>query len=155
MAKIKNYFIVKAIFLCSKIGAHRTALKLVNRSLRRNISLNNLRKAVNLAKKSNNNILVEKYANEAIKRYPTNSFGYLEKANLLIDEGEVTQARDILSKAPKSAGTHSALTRLKNHKSIPLKVAKEKNLVEKKSKLELAFQTAGSDHTLLNAIANQ
>lgn len=155
MTKIKNYFIVKAIFLCSKIGAHRTALKLVNRSLSRNISLNNLRKAVSLAKKSNNYTLVEKYANEAIKRYPTNSFGYLEKANLLIDEGEIAQAKDILSKAPKSAATHSTLSRLKKYKVTPLKIAKEKILVEKKSELELAFQTAGSDHTLLNAIANQ
>lgn len=155
MAKIKNYLIVKAIFLCSKMGAHRTALKLVSRSLNRSISLNNLRKAVNLAKNSKDDGLVEKYADEAIKRYPTNSFGYLEKANLLIDAGKIAQAKDILSKAPKSAGAHSALAKLKKHKATPLKIVKEKNLVEKKSELELAFLTAGSDHVLLNAIANR
>lgn len=155
MTKLKNYLIVKTIFLCSKIGAHRTALNLVNRNLNRSISLNNLTKAVSLAKKSNDDVLVEKYAEEAIARYPTNSFGYLEKANILIDAGKIQEAREILSKAPKSAGTHSALARLKNKKATPAKTAKEKIMVEKKSELEIAFQTAGSDHNLLTAIANQ
>lgn len=168
MASIKHKVAVKMVFILSKIGAHKKALTWVDRTLNDKVSLNQLRHAVIAAKSNGHEYLLDKYIFEAISRYPSNSFGYVEKAASLVAKGRTFEAMEFLERAPdsrakqlalvkikstqnisKTTKTHSASTPKINTKSKP-KIKFEPTL--KANPLEREILNAGNDAALLLSI---
>ncbi|NBF16474.1 capsule biosynthesis protein [Pseudomonas sp. Fl4BN2] len=157
MISIQRHIIVKAIFLLSKMGAHRASLACTDRLLRLNVSLSQLRQAVVTANLHNNQASALRYANSAIEKYPSNSFGYIEKAKILAGRGDEEEAVETLKLAPSCSQVSEILALYRS----PLFAQQSKETFSKPkplvstSDLEKSFLLAGNDESWLNIIATQ
>ncbi|UVL68188.1 capsule biosynthesis protein [Pseudomonas sp. B21-031] len=156
MLSIQRNLIVKAIFLLSKIGAHRASLACTDRLLQLDVSLSQLRQAVASATARNDHDAVLRFATYAIEKFPANSFGYLEKARVLKDQGDSDEAVEILKLAPSCGPVSDALRSYRSkssRKSKPVAKKPKTQLTEKD--LEQSLVLAGNDASWLSIIAEQ
>ncbi|HDS1736315.1 capsule biosynthesis protein [Pseudomonas sp. BP8] len=157
MLSIQRNLIVKAIFLLSKIGAHRASLAFTDRLLQLDVSLSQLRRAVASANSQNDNEAALRFATYAIDKFPANSFGYLEKAKVLAHQGNTDEAVAVLKLAPSCGPVSEALRshRLKPSKSSKKSVVKKPKAQLTEQDLEQSLLMAGNDLSWLNIIAEQ
>lgn len=159
MFPLKRHILVKAIFLLSKIGAHRASLAYTDQLLHSNLSLSQLRKAVENASSRSDHETILRLSSYAIEKYPSNSFGYIEKANILAAQGDIEHAISTLKKAPSCRPISETLESLKK---TPAKVIKPKEKNKQKdtfqelpSDLENNLIQAGNEPSLLSLIVEQ
>ncbi len=156
MLSIQRHLIVKTIFLLSKLGAHRASVACSDRLLKLNVSLSQLKTAVASAHARNDHAMVLRFASYAIEKFPTNSFGYLEKARALNVQGQAEEAVEILKTAPSCGPISEAL---RSYRLTPSR--KPKNIAFKpkvqlsEKDLEQSLLMAGNDASWLNIIAEQ
>lgn len=158
MLSIQRHIIVKAIFLLSKFGAHRASLACTDRLLRLNVSLSQLRQAVMAANAHNNHESALRYSNYAIEKYPSNSFGYIEKAKILAACGAEDDAVETLQQAPSCSQVSEVLALYRPSKpkqQKPKKAPPKPESLISTSELERFFLMAGNDSSWLNIIVDQ
>ena len=158
MLSIQRHIIVKAIFLLSKLGAHRASLACTDRLLGLNVSLSQLRQAVIAANAHNNQESALRYSNYAIEKYPSNSFGYIEKAKILAARDAVDQAIETLQQGPSCSQIYDmiALYRpITSQKQKSKKAPPKPESLVSSSELEQFFLMAGNDSSWLNIIVDQ
>ncbi|MEX5343939.1 capsule biosynthesis protein [Pseudomonas sp. I2] len=158
MQSIQRHLIVKAIFLLSKFGAHRASLACTDRLLRLNVSLGQLRQAVLTAITQNDYDAALRFSTYAIERYPSNSFGYLEKAKILAARGATEDAIETLEQAPSCGPVLDAM--LQYRIAPPISKPKKSNTIKPRPRvptddLESSLLMAGNDASWLNIIAEQ
>ena len=170
MSSLKQHLLVKSIFLLSKLGAHRASLAYTDKLLRSEASLSQLRKAVDSAYANGDHDAALKISEYAIQNYPSNSFGYTEKAKIQAEQGAVDAAIQTLNLAPSCAPVNDALSKLRFGEAPPKKAAMPKAKPKAKAKpkvkpkaalpagpsaLEVSLLKAGSDISVLELIAQQ
>lgn len=168
MSSLKQHLLVKSIFLLSKFGAHRASLAYTDKLLRSETSLSQLRKALDSAYASGDHDAALKISEYAIQNYPSNSFGYIEKAKIQAEQGAVDAAIQTLNLAPSCAPVNDALSKLRFGEVAPKKMVSPKAKAKAKPKakpkaaspaapsaLEISLIKAGSDASVLELIAQQ
>jgi tetratricopeptide (TPR) repeat protein len=158
MLSIQRHIIVKAIYLLSKIGAHRASLACTDRLLQLNVSLGQLRQAVRTANAHNNHESALRYSNYAIEKYPSNSFGYIETAKILAAQGAKDKAVETLLRAPSCTQVSEVLAVYRPsqpQQQIPKTSKNKGKSLVSSSELEQAFLMAGNDSSWLNNIVGQ
>jgi tetratricopeptide (TPR) repeat protein len=158
MQSIQRHITVKAIFLLSKIGAHRASLAFTDKLLRSNVSLSQIRQAVVAANAHNNEASALRYASYAIERYPSNSFGYLEKARILAARGAEDEAIETLQQGPSCSQIYDMLALYRPTRSAkqkPKKTPPKPASLVSSSELEQFFLMAGDDSSWLSIIVEQ
>jgi len=156
MLSIQRHLIVKAIFLLSKIGAHRASLACTDKLLQLNVSLSQLRQAVASAHAREDHETALRFSTYAIEKFPSNSFGYLEKAKILATLGETEEAVEILRIAPACGPVSDALRSYQSHsKPAAKKTVKKPQARVASHDLEQSLLMAGNDASWLGIIAEQ
>ncbi|EJN40119.1 capsule polysaccharide export protein [Pseudomonas sp. GM84] len=158
MSSIQRHLIVKAIFLLSKIGAHRASLACTDKLLQLNVSLSQLRQAVSAAHARDDHETALRFTTYAIEKFPANTFGYLEKAKILAARGNTAEAVEVLSTAPNCGPVSDAL---RSYQTSSKPAVKAKKAVKKpqalvsSNDLEQSLLMAGNDASWLGIIAEQ
>lgn len=111
--KVVEYGFVRFLAL---LGLKRAGLVVFDQLDPASVSLRLLKFSIELARNSGDDQRLQRYIEQALKRFPFNTLGYLESANEWVRNGNTQMAREILLKAPKSAQVSAALSVLRKSK---------------------------------------